>query len=60
MQNMKCEGSGKTSHVSDYNVLMRTAQCPWCYTKVRISIPDFKMHGNVAKFSSHRVTAADK
>ena len=50
---MKCEFSGKTSSVSDGDVRNRTAFCPGCGKRVRITIPDKKMHGNTAKFASH-------
>lgn len=50
---IKCEGSGTKSHVSDLSVMDKQATCPVCHKKVKITIPDKDMHGNVAKFSSH-------
>lgn len=50
---MYCKGSGTRSHVSDLNVMFRQANCPVCHKKVKITIPDRKMQGNVAKFSKH-------
>jgi len=49
-----CTGSGKLSSVSDFNVLTKHANCPVCHQKVRITIPDRKMHANRAKFAKHR------
>jgi len=50
---IKCEGSGTTSHVSDLSVMEKQAACPRCHKKVKITIPNKELHGNVAKFSSH-------
>lgn len=50
---MKCPGSNLVSSVSDYSVMWRTAECPTCHQKIKITIPDRKMHGNTAKFSVH-------
>ena len=52
---MICPGTGRTKHVSDYNVLMKQAPCPMCGKVVKISIPDKEMHGNTAKWSKHSV-----
>ena len=52
---MNCEGSNKKRHVGDYESVVRIAACPWCGKKgLKITIPDKKMHGNVAKFPSHQ------
>lgn len=50
---MNCKGSGTKTHVSDLSVMFRKANCPVCHVKVKITIPDRKMQGNVAKFSKH-------
>lgn len=50
---MRCPGSEKLHHVSDYNVLLKQAPCPACGKKVSITIPDKKMYGNRAKFPKH-------
>lgn len=48
-----CTGSGTLGYVSDYNKLFKSAKCPVCGTKVKVSFPD-KMHENRAKFSRHK------
>jgi len=50
---MLCDGSNIKRNVSDYSVLVRKASCPVCQRKVKITIPDRKMHGNTVKFSKH-------
>jgi phage/plasmid primase-like uncharacterized protein len=50
---MKCTGSGTKTSVSDYCVMFRQAHCPVCGKMVKITIPDRKMNGNVAKFANH-------
>jgi hypothetical protein len=52
---MICPGSGRLKHVSDLNVLLKTAPCPNCGKVVKISIPDKEMHCNTAKWSKHTV-----
>lgn len=49
-----CPFSGEKCYVSDYNVIVKQAECPRCGRKVKISIPDPYMHENVAKFSRHK------
>ena len=50
---MQCTGSEEKSSVSDYNVITRKAHCPVCGKVVKITIPDRKMHSNIAKFAKH-------
>jgi hypothetical protein len=52
---MKCKGSSTKRVVSDYNVIVREARCPFCNRKVKITIPDKKMHCNTAKYMAHSV-----
>ncbi len=49
---MTCKGSGTLSSVSDLSVLNKSAACPICHKKVKITIPD-KMHENRARFAKH-------
>ena len=51
---MRCEGSGKKRHVSDYDVINKKSRCEYCGKKVRITIPNSGLHCNVAKFSKHK------
>lgn len=53
MKTNKCTFSGKTAHVSDGAVIDRVARCPVCGERVRITIPDKKLHCNTAKFAAH-------
>lgn len=53
--NERCPGSGIKRHISDYCVLNGKANCPICDApNIKISIPDRKMHGNVARFAVHK------
>lgn len=51
---MICEFSGKIIHVSDYDVMLKSARCPTCGQKVGITIPDKEWHCNMAKFNRHK------
>lgn len=53
MKKKFCEQDKKLASVSDMNKLYGTARCPTCDKKVKITIPDYKMHGNTAKFAKH-------
>ena len=53
---MICSGSGTKSYVSDGAVIDKMAICPICGKKVKITIPDRKMYGNLAKFSKHTLS----
>ncbi len=55
MKKIKCQGSQMQRHVSDGNVIDRMATCPFCNLKVKITIPDRRMHCNTAKFSNHSI-----
>lgn len=48
-----CNGSNIKQTVSDYGVITRRAICPECKRLVRITIPDRKLNGNLAKFTPH-------
>ena len=50
---MICPGSNTKSSVSDYSVAFRVAHCPVCHRLLKITIPDRKMHGNIARFPKH-------
>lgn len=51
----QCKGSGHICIVSDYEVMFRQTKCPWCNKKIKISVPDPKMHCNTVKFARHSV-----
>ena len=53
-----CNGSGKTLSVSDYDVMCRSARCPDCGKKVKVSVPN-RDCGNVVKVSNHKVQKAE-
>lgn len=53
--NMKCEFSGKTDTVDDYSIMNKKINCPKCGIMVKITIPNKKMHSNMAKFASHAI-----
>jgi hypothetical protein len=55
-----CDGSNIKRHVSDYDVAFRRASCPICGRKLKITIPDRKMYGNVARFPKHAVEAKNQ
>ena len=55
-----CEGSNTKSHVSDYDSVFRQSRCPVCHRKLKITIPDRKMHANVARFPKHASIEAAK
>lgn len=52
--------SGKTAHVSDGDVMRKSAVCPECRCRVSISIPDRKWHGNTAKFGNHAASTEEQ
>jgi phage/plasmid primase-like uncharacterized protein len=56
---MRCSGSDIVRHVSDYQSVFRSAPCPVCGTKVKITIPDRKWHCNTARFSKHSAPKED-
>lgn len=52
---MICEASGKTMHVSDYDILVRYTKCSVCGKRVKITLPNKKLYGNVAKLNKHTI-----
>lgn len=60
MRKQKCSGSGVVRHVSDYDSVFRQSRCEVCGQRVKIVIPDRKMHANKARFSNHSLQDMEK
>ena len=54
-----CNMSNQKRHVSDYDVAVRISNCPQCQRQLKITIPDRKMHANLARFPKHAIGAKD-
>lgn len=55
-----CDGSNTKGYVSDYDTVVLKARCPTCQRRLKITIPDRKMHANVARFPKHASVEATK
>ena len=51
---MNCPFSGMKLHASIYDCMNKKTECPHCHKKVKVTIPDPKMHESVVKLANHK------